>query len=322
MSDQRLMPTTFRTQNRNKRWCAAHRRLNRNNLSRRELFLPLLLSLLLWSIPAIAQNPSRAGSIAAPAPPPPPRKSADGNNSSAGLLPQRHETEAAELKSTLATLENQNLRDWLKKIIAERREFDVTNEQRQEWGRQLPYRLNDFVDQPKSQKLAHVAGKVFEMFKAPNRELLVYRSEKPLIMTWKGYYVLLSAAIADDFTDAEIAGLVAHEAAHLVFTDQLRRAFEERDESAARTIELQCDAAAIIALDLLDLPAGAYISALEKMTGARKRFNIDDDLDPLHPTLAVRQALSRRLLKRLRARPRRSQFLQKGRRESRFSRRG
>lgn len=204
-----------------------------------------------------------------------------------------------ELRLAFAEFGDKDLRAGLNKLIDARREFDVSADERKQFRRALPFGLNDYIDAEKTARLAPVANKVFRFMKTPDREAIVYRAEKPLVMTWKGYYVLVSSGALELLTDDELSGLIAHETAHFFWTSDLREALEKKDERAARIVELQCDRAAIIALDLLGLSSTAYIAALEKAIVALRTFGVDDAKDKLHPSLAARQQLSRLIVARL-----------------------
>jgi hypothetical protein len=126
-------------------------------------------------------------------------------------------------------------------------------------------------------------------------ELFLYRDDFPSAMVWMGCVLVISDALANQLSDNELAGIVAHEMAHAYFMIETLRARKHRDGQAMRIIELKCDAVAMLTLKLLGLDAIDYVRALQEISAITNgHVRIDS-----HPSFGERVQFAQRFIKLL-----------------------
>ncbi len=118
-------------------------------------------------------------------------------------------------------------------------------------------------------------------------------------MLWMGCLLLLSDTLVTALNDAELAGIVGHELSHAYFMDERRAAEKTQDDRLMRVIELKCDAAAMLTLELLGADPRSHLKGIEKIRLLLKGEGLPKLDYKSHPTITERAQLSDRFRKLL-----------------------
>jgi peptidase M48-like protein len=162
------------------------------------------------------------------------------------------------------------------------------------------------------QELTVISGERVERLKAALQPVLAYhdrdgklpvyvlRSEQPKAMLVDRAALIITTKLMLITSEAELRGIVAHELAHEYIWEERARAFDEKDESLLREIELFCDVVAAITLKEIGDDPACYAEALKRMTyvGATAG-NLTRSQTKTHPSLDARVKLNRWLCQRL-----------------------
>jgi hypothetical protein len=100
-------------------------------------------------------------------------------------------------------------------------------------------------------------------------EIVVVSVRQAFVGLYERAVVLISEEALRLLSAAELQALVAHEMGHDYYWNQFRAAESSRDRTTLRTLELYCDAVAVLALIQAGIDTANLISGLEKIT----RFN-------------------------------------------------
>jgi Zn-dependent protease with chaperone function len=172
-----------------------------------------------------------------------------------------------------------------------------------------PVLINAIV---KRQNETVISGERVERLKAALQPVLAYherdgklpifvvRSEQPKARFAERAAIIITTRLMLITNEAELRGIVAHELAHEYLWDERARAFEEKDESLLREIELFCDAVAAITLKEIGDDPACYARALERMTYIGiTAGNVTRSETKTHPSLDARVKLNKWLCPRL-----------------------
>jgi hypothetical protein len=164
----------------------------------------------------------------------------------------------------------------------------------------------------KRQELTVVSNERVERIKAALQPVLAYhdrdgklpiyvlRSEQPKAMLVDRAALIITTKLTIITNEVELRGIVAHELAHEYLWKERDRAFEEKDESLLREIELFCDAVAAITLKEIGDDPACYAEALKRMTYVGiTAGNITRSKTKTHPSLDERLKLNRWICKQL-----------------------
>jgi Zn-dependent protease with chaperone function len=165
--------------------------------------------------------------------------------------------------------------------------------------------LNEII---KRQELTVISSERVERLKAALQPVLAYhdrdgklpiyvlRSEQPKAFVACRAALIITTKLMLITSEAEIRGIVAHELAHEYLWEERDRAFEEKDESLLREIELFCDAVAAITLKEIGDDPACYAEALKRMTYIGiTAGNVTRSQTKTHPSLDERVKLNRLL---------------------------
>jgi predicted Zn-dependent protease len=169
--------------------------------------------------------------------------------------------------------------------------------------------INEIV---KSQKGPVISGERVERLKAALQRVLTYhkrdgklpifvvRSEQPKAFVACRAVLIITTKLMLITSEAELRGIVAHELAHEYLWEERERAFNEKDESLLREIELFCDAVAAITLKEIGDNPVLFSQALERMTYIGiTAGNATRSETKTHPSLDARVKLNQWLCQRL-----------------------
>jgi hypothetical protein len=137
-------------------------------------------------------------------------------------------------------------------------------------------------------RLARIAGPVILFHKSGKSRTVVFDHKLPTVFTWKETFITFSTSAMDVLTDDEIAALIAHEIGHLYFAGALAQAREQKNDRAARVIELKCDLIALVTLSKLNIKPSNLISAVKKLIQARSKLPANA-FEPGSPSLESRE---------------------------------
>jgi hypothetical protein len=141
---------------------------------------------------------------------------------------------------------------------------------------------------------------VLELYdRAGTLEVVLYRSEVPQAMLFRGCILVLSDSLAGSLLKAELTGIIAHEVAHTYFMSELTEAREAQDKQAMKLVELKCDAIAVLSLVLLGFDSDNYISRLRKREKLANAVGLSGKFSPTHPEARVRNHFLARWMKQL-----------------------
>jgi predicted Zn-dependent protease len=130
--------------------------------------------------------------------------------------------------------------------------------------------------------------------------IYVLRSEQPKAFVACRAALIITTKLMFITSEAEIRGIVAHELAHEYLWEERERAFNEKDESLLREIELFCDAVAVITLKEIGDDPACYAEALKRMTYIGiTAGNVTRSETKTHPSLHARVKLNQRLCQQL-----------------------
>jgi len=122
-----------------------------------------------------------------------------------------------------------------------------------------------------------------------------------------GCVLVISDSLAAPLYNEELAGIVAHELAHLYFMDDMAAAQRTKDERRMKVIELKCDAVAMLSLKLLGSDPTYYIRGMKRMvnlmhndsfSGVRYIAQSQSELKT-HPSIVERAQFSQRFIRLL-----------------------
>jgi Zn-dependent protease with chaperone function len=183
------------------------------------------------------------------------------------------------------------------------------NEMRPPAYRPSPVLVDEII---KRQELPVSSGERVERLKASLQTVLAYherdgklpiyvlRSDQPKAFVVARAVLIITTKLMVITNEAELRGIVAHELAHEYLWEERDRAFNEKDESSLREIELFCDAVAAITLKEIGDDPACYAQALERMTYIGiKAGNITRSQTKTHPSLDARVKLNKWLCQRL-----------------------
>jgi Zn-dependent protease with chaperone function len=130
--------------------------------------------------------------------------------------------------------------------------------------------------------------------------IYVLRSDQPKAFVACRAVLIITTKLMIITSEAELRGIVAHELAHEYLWEERNRAFNEKDESSLREIELFCDAVAAITLKEIGDDPARYAQALERMTYVGINVgNVTRSKTKTHPSLDARLKLNQWLCKQL-----------------------
>jgi Zn-dependent protease with chaperone function len=169
--------------------------------------------------------------------------------------------------------------------------------------------LNEII---KRRELTVVSGERVERLKESLQPVLAYhdrdgklpiyvlRSEQPKAFVSCRAALIITTKLMLITSEAELRGIVAHELAHEYLWEERERAFEKKDESLLREIELFCDAVAAITLKEIGDDPAHFARALGRMTYIGiKAGNVTHSETKTHPSLDARVKLNQWLCQRL-----------------------
>jgi Zn-dependent protease with chaperone function len=132
-------------------------------------------------------------------------------------------------------------------------------------------------------------------------ELFLLRDETAQARLWHGCVLVLSAGLVNALSDAELSGIIAHELGHSYFMDEMAVAQQARDSRTMRTVELKCDAVAILSLKLLGHDPALYLIGLLKLQAVTSRKGRSSgSIFQTHPEYGERALFYQRFIKSLR----------------------
>jgi predicted Zn-dependent protease len=169
--------------------------------------------------------------------------------------------------------------------------------------------INEII---KREELPVFSGEKVERLKAALQPVLAYherdgkmpiyvlRSDQPKAFVACRAALIITTKLMLITSEAEMRGIVAHELAHEYFWVDRDRAFNEKDESLLREIELFCDAVAAITLKEIGDDPACYAEALKRMTYVGiAAGNATRSQTRTHPSLDARLKLNQWLSKQL-----------------------
>src|SRR5262249_22939105 len=172
-----------------------------------------------------------------------------------------------------------------------------------------PFLLNEII---KRQELPICSSERVERLKESLQPVLAYHKREGKLPIYvlhsnqpKAFVAVRAALIITTrlmliSSDAELRGIVAHELAHEYLWEERERAFEKKDESLLREIELFCDSVAAITLKEIGDDPAHLAQALERMTYIGiTAGNVTRSETKTHPSLGARQKLNQWLCKQL-----------------------
>jgi Zn-dependent protease with chaperone function len=131
-------------------------------------------------------------------------------------------------------------------------------------------------------------------------EIFLLRDETAQAMLWRGCVLVLSVGLVDALSDAELSGIIAHELGHSYFMDEMTVARQARDSSAMKTVELKCDAVAILSLKLLGHDPALYLIGLRKIQAITyRKGGSGSGFFQTHPEYGERALFFQRFIKSL-----------------------
>lgn len=132
-------------------------------------------------------------------------------------------------------------------------------------------------------------------------ELFLLRDETAAqALLWHGCVLVLSAGLVNALSDAELRGIIAHELGHSYFMDEMTVARQARDCRTMKTVELKCDAVAILSLKLLGHDPALYLIGLRKMQAIMyRKGGSGSGFFPTHPEYGERALFFQRFIKSL-----------------------
>lgn len=149
-----------------------------------------------------------------------------------------------------------------------------------------------------AQRLEKIAAKVLGHLKLTDLcSVILYKSDSPIIFTYKLRSISLSTGIFSILTDDEAAALIAHEAGHLFFGKELALARTTEDAKLARIVELKCDVVSLITLKNLKINPVVLVTGLKKLIEAREKLELQTITDQ-SPSIENRINLTGIFLKR------------------------
>ena len=107
--------------------------------------------------------------------------------------------------------------------------------------------------------------------------------------------VLITRPVLRLVSTSELQAIVAHEIGHEYFWTEYERSRGHDDDGARRTVELKCDAIAVLTLLELDLDPGLVMSAARKLARFNERFGARQEPGQ-YPTLAEREQFTRAII--------------------------
>ncbi len=141
---------------------------------------------------------------------------------------------------------------------------------------------------------------VLELYdRAGTLEVVLYRSEMPQAMLYRGCVLVLSDSLAGSLLGAELTGIISHEVAHTYFMGEMTEAREAQDKQAMKIVELKCDAIAVLSLKLLGFDSGNYISGLRRREKLANAVGLSSRFSATHPEVRVRNHFLARWMKQL-----------------------
>lgn len=107
--------------------------------------------------------------------------------------------------------------------------------------------------------------------------------------------VLITRPVLRLVSTSELQAIVAHEIGHEYFWTEYERSRGHDDHGARRTVELKCDAIAVLTLLELDLDPGLVMSAAGKLARFNERFGARQEPGQ-YPTLTEREQFTRAIV--------------------------
>jgi hypothetical protein len=172
-----------------------------------------------------------------------------------------------------------------------------------------PVLLNEII---KRQELTVITGERVERLKESIQPVFAYhdrdgklpiyvlRSEQPKAFVSCRAALIITTKLMLITSEAELRGIVAHELGHEYLWEERERAFNEKDESLLREIELFCDAVAAITLKEIGDDPASYARALKLMTYVGiTAGNATRSETKTHPSLDARRMLNQWLCRQL-----------------------
>lgn len=131
-------------------------------------------------------------------------------------------------------------------------------------------------------------------------EIFLLRDETAQALLWRGCVLVLSAGLVNALSDAELSGIIAHELGHSYFMDEMAVAQQAHDSRTMKTIELKCDAVAILSLKLLGHDPALYLIGLRKQHAITyRKGSSSGGIFQTHPEYGERALFFQRLIKSL-----------------------
>jgi len=130
-------------------------------------------------------------------------------------------------------------------------------------------------------------------------ELFLYRNQFPQAMVWHGCVLTISASLANELHDDELAGIVGHEMGHGYFMNETIKARNHGDRQAMKIVELRCDAVAMLSLKLLGHDPADHLRGLRLINDLVRRNGYNGLDSTHHPSIVERTQFAQRFLKLL-----------------------
>src|SRR5215831_1532551 len=112
-------------------------------------------------------------------------------------------------------------------------------------------------------RLTTAVAPILKLYQLEGKVLpLLYKSEQPVAALIYPNALVFSTRQLDLLNDNEIEALAAHELPHLIANSLFRKAIDDKNKSAIRTIEFFCDATAAATLEVLQKNPHSLIDAL------------------------------------------------------------
>lgn len=161
------------------------------------------------------------------------------------------------------------------------------------------------TDPIKSISLRRKVDPVLALFRAEDRDLILFRGAEPNAFNLPGIAIGLSTGLVEMASgDDDLIGVAAHELAHELFVDLEREKNFKSDFSRQQQLELMCDAVAVAVITKLGKDPAVYAEVITKILNYSSSTRATNDGFKSHPALALRLHVITALSERAPSRPR------------------
>ncbi|MEJ7615818.1 MAG: M48 family metalloprotease [Pyrinomonadaceae bacterium] len=130
---------------------------------------------------------------------------------------------------------------------------------------------------------------VLALFRAEDRDLILFRGAEPNAFNLPGIAVGLSTGLIDMAAgEDDLIGIAAHELAHELFVDIEHEKNFKADLSRQRQVELMCDAVAVAVIIRLGKDPATYAEVITKILNYSPSTRATNNGFKSHPALASR----------------------------------